>query len=27
MMFNRIKEVCAEWDGENPYRTVDQLFG
>jgi len=27
MMFSRIKEVCTDWDGENPYRTVDQLFG
>jgi methylmalonyl-CoA/ethylmalonyl-CoA epimerase len=27
MMFARIRELGNNWDGEDPYRTVDQLFG
>jgi len=27
MMFDRIRELGNDWDGNNPYRTVDQLFG
>ena len=27
MMFARIKELGNSWDGNDPYRTVDQLFG
>jgi hypothetical protein len=27
MMFNRIAELGNSWDGKDPYRTMDQLFG